>query len=143
MTNRGGTYSWPEAVNGQTVSQMCQYGVDGQNVTRYCNEQIWTEDSSTCPTVVTKQFQELSSVLQNVRLFKILYSILTLTFHQQTISAENVVNVTSQLKTLVSQAKELVDQSASNLDVVTTVITQIANISSPTAAPVQKEVHDE
>ena len=48
---------------------------------------------------------------------------------QQTISSENVLNMTSQLQTVVSQATERVDQSASNLDVVTAVITQIANIS--------------
>ena len=78
MVNRGGTYSWPEAVDGQTVSQMCQYGIDGQNVTRYCDGQIWTEDASKCPTVVTKQFKDLGSVIQNVRFFKIIVQYLQL-----------------------------------------------------------------
>ena len=59
--------------------------------------------------------------------------------HQQTISSENVANITSQLETVVLQATEVVDQSASNLDVVTTVITQIANISSP-SAPIDNNV---
>ena len=142
MANRGGTYSWPEAVDGQTVSQMCQYGVVGQNVTRYCNGQIWTEDASICPTVVTKQFKELGSVIQNVKFFENLCTVLTFIYaHQQTISSENVVNVTSQLQTVVSQASEVVDQSSSNLAVVTNVFTQIANISSP-SVPVQPEVRD-
>eukprot|EP00731_Ephydatia_muelleri_P018411 Em0011g451a len=113
---KGGTYSWPEAVIGQTVSQMCQYGVFGQNVTRYCSGPTWIEDASVCPTVVTKEFSILDSTIQN-----------------QTINAENVVNVSTQLKTVVSRATEVVDQSASNLAVVTTVITQISNISSPNA----------
>eukprot|EP00731_Ephydatia_muelleri_P018402 Em0011g442a len=116
VKNKGGTYSWPEAVIGQTVSQMCQYGVFGQNVTRYCSGPTWIEDASVCPTVVTKEFSILNSTIQN-----------------QTINAENVVNVSTQLQTLVSRATEVVDQSASNLAVVTTVITQISNISSPNA----------
>ena len=66
-TNRGGTYSWPEAEEGQNVSQMCQYGVDGQNIIRYCNGQTWKEEASMCPTLVTKQFKEISSEIQNVR----------------------------------------------------------------------------
>ena len=70
MASSEGTYSWPEAVDGQTVSQMCQYGVDGQNVTRYCNGQTWTEDASVCPTVVTKQLKELRALLKYVRVFK-------------------------------------------------------------------------
>ena len=49
------------------------------------------------------------------------------------------MNVSAQLKTVVSQATEVVDQSASNLAVVTTVITQISNISSPNA-PVSNDV---
>ena len=62
---------------------------------------------------------------------KNLFTVLTAIYaHQQTISSDNVVNVTSQLQTVVSQATERVDQSSSNLAVVTTVITQIANISS-------------
>ena len=69
-TNRGGTYSWPEARDGQIVSKMCQYGDNGQIVTRYCNGQIWQEDASMCPTVVTNQFQELHSEVQNVRDFR-------------------------------------------------------------------------
>ena len=52
------TYSWPEAAVGQTVSQMCQYGVVGQNITRLCNGDLtWTEDASQCPTVVSNQFR--------------------------------------------------------------------------------------
>ena len=50
-----------------------------------------------------------------------------------------MVNVTTQLQAMVSQATEVVDQSASNLAVVTTVITQISNISSPNA-PVSNNV---
>ena len=69
VTNRRGTYNWPEAVDGQAVSQMCQYGVDDQNVTRYCNEQIWTENISMCPTEVTKQFRQLSSDIKNVGIY--------------------------------------------------------------------------
>ena len=65
--NKRGTYSWPEAVVGQTASQMCQYGVFGQNVTRYCSKQVWMEDASVCPTVVTQEFSRLSSTVQNVR----------------------------------------------------------------------------
>ena len=49
--------------------------------------------------------------------------------------------MTSQLQTVVSQATEVVDQSSSNLAVVTNVITQIANISSPSVL-VQPEVRD-
>ena len=49
------------------------------------------------------------------------------------------MNVSTQLKTVVSRATEVVDQSASNLAVVTTVITQISNISSPNA-PVANDV---
>ena len=65
----------------------------------------------------------------------------SLYLHQQNITSENVLNITSQLQAVVSQATK-VDQSASNLAVVTNVITQAAKISSPTAAPVLKEVHD-
>ena len=62
-------------------------------------------------------------------------------FNQQTISAENAANVTSQLQTVVSQAIDCrVDQSTSNLDIVATVDHLIANISSSTDAPVQKKV---
>ena len=67
INNKGGTYSWPETVVGQTVSQMCQYGELGQNVTRYCNRQVWMEDASVCPTVVTKEVNQLSLTIQNVR----------------------------------------------------------------------------
>ncbi|KAL5497494.1 hypothetical protein EMCRGX_G013970 [Ephydatia muelleri] len=116
VANKGGTYSWPEAVVGQTASQKCQYGVFGQNVTRYCSKQVWMEDLSVCPTVVTQEFSQLSSTVQN-----------------QTVSTDNVVNVTTQLQAVVSQATEVVDQSASNLGVVTTVITQISMIFSPNA----------
>lgn len=42
-----------------------------------------------------------------------------------------VVNATMQLQTVVAQATQLVDQSTSNLAIVTTVITQVSNISSP------------
>ena len=59
-----GAYSWPDAAVGQTISQMCQYGVVGQNITRLCNGDLtWTEDASQCPTVVTNQFKQL---IQNV-----------------------------------------------------------------------------
>ena len=62
-----GTYSWPEAAIGQTISQMCQYGVVGQNITRLCNGDLtWAEDASQCPTVVTKQFRQLNTTIQNV-----------------------------------------------------------------------------
>ena len=62
-----GTHSWPEAVIGQTISQMCQYGVVGQNITRVCNGDLtWTEDASQCPTVVSNQFRQLNAALQNV-----------------------------------------------------------------------------
>ena len=50
-----------------------------------------------------------------------------------------MVNVTTQLQAVVSQATEVVDQSASNLGVVTTVITQISMIFSPNA-PVSNDV---
>lgn len=49
------------------------------------------------------------------------------------------MNVTTKLQDVVSKATEVVDQSASNLEVVTTVITQISNISSP-GAPVSNDV---
>ena len=62
-----------------------------------------------------------------------IYNWNVLSAHQQTISSENVVNITSQLQNILLQSTEVVDQSASNLNVVTTVITQIANISSPNA----------
>ena len=58
---------------------------------------------------------------------------------QQTITALNMVNITTQLQSLVSQATQEVDQSVSNLAVVTNVITQISNISSP-EVPIQAEV---
>ena len=62
-----GIYSWPEAAIGQTISQMCQYGVVGQNITRLCNGDLtWTEDASQCPTVVTYQFRQLNAPIQNV-----------------------------------------------------------------------------
>ena len=69
--NKGGTYSWPEAVVGETASQKCQYGVFGQNVTRYCSKQVWIEDASACPTEVTKKFSQLSSTIKNVRWCKV------------------------------------------------------------------------
>ncbi|KAL5476198.1 hypothetical protein EMCRGX_G026114 [Ephydatia muelleri] len=117
-----GTYSWPEVATGQTISQMCQYGVVGQNITRFCNGDLkWTEDASQCPTIVTSQFNELNTAIQN-----------------QTITALNMVNITTQLQSLVSQATQEVDQSVSNLAVVTNVITQISNISSP-EVPIQAE----
>ena len=50
---------------------------------------------------------------------------------QQTITTATVVNATMQLQTVVAQATQLVDQSTSNLAIVTTVITQVSNISSP------------
>ena len=50
-----------------------------------------------------------------------------------------MANVTAQLQTVVSQATQVVDQSASNLAVVAAVFTQISNISSPTS-PVQNNV---
>ena len=49
-----------------------------------------------------------------------------------------MVNLTAQLQTVVSQATQVVDQSASNLAVVAAVFTQISNISS--TAPVQNDV---
>ena len=62
-----GTYSWPEAAIGQTISQMCQYGVVGQNITRLCNGDLkWTEVASKCPTVVSNQFRQLNAAIQNV-----------------------------------------------------------------------------
>ena len=63
-------------------------------------------------------------------------------FHhvQQTITANNMVNITTQLQTLVSQATQEVDQSVFNLAVVTNVISQISNISSP-EVPIQAEVY--
>ena len=145
--NQGGSYNWPEAVAGQTVSQMCQYGVLGENVTRFCSGQTWLEDASVCPTVVTKEFSELNLKIQNVSwcVFLLVWPCDILAFilldiaNQQTITAENVVNVTTQLETVVSQASEVVDQSPSNLAVVTTVISQISNISSPNA-PVSNDV---
>eukprot|EP00731_Ephydatia_muelleri_P003775 Em0001g3775a len=53
--------------------------------------------------------------------------------YMQNLTAKNIVNVSTQLQDVVSQATQLVDQSASNLAVVTTVITQISNVtlSSP------------
>ena len=59
-----GTYSWPEAAIGQVISHKCQYG----NISRVCNADLtWTEDASGCLTVVTKQFNELSTDLKNVQ----------------------------------------------------------------------------
>ena len=92
--------------------------------------------------MVTEKFKELSLFIKNVRVFKVMCFTYNLNLHQQSISAQNVVYVTSQLQAVVSQATGVGDQSASNLAVVTTVIIQIANISLPTAAPVQKEVQD-
>ena len=65
-----GTYSWPEIATGETISQMCQYGVVGQNITRFCNGDLkWTEDALQCPTIVTSQFNELNTAIQNVPKF--------------------------------------------------------------------------
>ena len=62
-----GTFSWPEAAIGQTISQICQYGVVGQNITRLCNGDLtWTEDASQCPTVVSNQFRQLNAAILNV-----------------------------------------------------------------------------
>ena len=93
--------------------------------------------------MVTEQFKELSSFITNVRVFKVMCKTYNLNLHQQSISAENVVYIASQLQAVVSQATGVGDQSAPNLAIVTNVITQIANISLPTTAPVQLEVQDE
>ena len=62
-----GTFSWPEAAIGQTISQICQYGVVGQNITRLCNGDLtWAEDASQCPTVVSNQFRQLNAAMLNV-----------------------------------------------------------------------------
>ena len=118
---------------------MCQYGADGQNIIRYCNGQTWKEDASMCPTLVTKQFKEISSEIQNVRFQMLIWNTYHFNLQQKTITTENVVNVTARLQTVVSQATEVVDHSVSNLAVVTTVIIQISNISSPNA-PVINDV---
>ena len=66
-----GTYSWPEIETGQTISQMCQYGVVGQNITRLCKEDLkWTDDASQCPTIVTSQFKDLNTAIKNVAKLK-------------------------------------------------------------------------
>ena len=67
VNNGRGTYNWPEALVGGFTSQMCQYGVIGQNVTRNCIENMtWTEDASMCPTEVTDQFNQLNKAIKNV-----------------------------------------------------------------------------
>ena len=67
IDNGRGMYNWPEAMAGQTVSQMCQYGIAGQNITRYCNKNLtWTEVASLCPTVVTNEFNQLNTAIKNV-----------------------------------------------------------------------------
>ena len=67
-----GTHSWPEVAIGQTISQMCQYGVVGQNITRLCNGDLkWTDDASQCPTIVTSQFKDLNTAIQNVDKLKL------------------------------------------------------------------------
>ena len=143
-----GTYSWPEIGICQSISQMCQYGVVGQNITRLCNGNLTgSDDDSQCPTIVTSQFKDLNTAIQNVAKWQYnLYAITTnqclmLLHHtQQTITAHNMVNITTQLQTLVSQATQEVDQSAFNLAVVANVISQISNISSP-EVPIQAEVY--
>ena len=62
-----GIYDWQEGVSGQNVSQMCQYGIIGQYITRYCDVNLtWREDISNCPTVVTDQINQLNVALKNV-----------------------------------------------------------------------------
>ena len=62
-----GTYSWPYKKPGQSVSQKCQYGSAGQNVTRLCNGNLtWTENASKCPTVLSAQ---LNLLVENVCIF--------------------------------------------------------------------------
>lgn len=62
-----GTYSWPEAEPGQSVSQRCQYGGADQNITRFCNGNLtWIEDASKCPTVLSVQVNQLNMLVENV-----------------------------------------------------------------------------
>ena len=62
-----GIYDWQEGVPGETISQMCQYGIVGQNITRTCNaNRTWGEDNSKCPTVVTRQINQLNAAIANV-----------------------------------------------------------------------------
>ena len=62
-----GTYDWPEREAGQNISQMCQYGIVGQNITRICNQNLtWGENDSTCPTVVTYKINQLNAAIKNV-----------------------------------------------------------------------------
>ena len=62
-----GTYSWPYKKPGQSVSQKCQYGSAGQNVTRLCNGNLtWTESASKCPTEVSDQVKQLIMLVANV-----------------------------------------------------------------------------
>ena len=63
-----GIYDWQERVPGQHASQMCQYGIIGQYITRHCDENLtWREDVSKCPTLVTDQINKLNAAIQNVR----------------------------------------------------------------------------
>ena len=62
-----GTYSWPEAEPGQSVSQKCQYGGADQNITRFCNGNLtWIEDASKCPTVLSVKVDQLNMLVENV-----------------------------------------------------------------------------
>ena len=62
-----GLYDWQEGVPGQSTPQICQYGVIGQYITRYCDENVtWKEDISKCPTIVTYQFNQLNAEIKNV-----------------------------------------------------------------------------
>ena len=66
-SNRG-IYDWQEGVPGQEKSQMCQYGIVGQYVTRRCNETLaWSENNSMCPSFVTDQINRLNTAIINVK----------------------------------------------------------------------------
>ena len=67
VTSIQGTYSWLEAIPGQSISQKCQYGMEEQSITRYCNATLeWNEDSSMWPTIVTEWFNQMNMVIKIV-----------------------------------------------------------------------------
>ena len=67
MESNRGIYNWQEGVPGQEISQMCQYGILGQYITRYCDESLtWREDNSKCPSVVTFHIIQLNAAIINV-----------------------------------------------------------------------------
>ena len=67
VNNGRGIYNWPPLLIGETISQVCQYGAIGQNVSRHCKSNwTWTEYAALCPTEVTNRFNQLNEVFKNV-----------------------------------------------------------------------------